>query len=127
MKKALLMFLATSLLFSTLAMASGSSGSSGVPSSGGSASVDPYKVTETLKCVVTEVKPDGTVMVRDSKKETAHVLSFSHNTKLSAQDKKAFGGRKTLEVADLKVGQQLKVVMRQVNGEVLRVRVLKSA
>ncbi len=124
MKKVLLMFAATSLLASTLALASGSSGSSGVPSGG--SSVDPYKVTETMKCVVTEIKPDGTVMVRDSKKETSHILSFSHSTKLSAQDKKAFGGRKELEIADLQVGQHLKVVQRQANGEVLRIRVLKK-
>ncbi|MEM7587931.1 MAG: hypothetical protein AAF560_31370, partial [Acidobacteriota bacterium] len=86
-----------------------------------------YKVTETLKCVITEIKPDGTVVVRDKKQETTHALAINKNTRFTAQSKKEFGGRKELKVADLKVGQELKVVKRQVNGEVLRVRVLKSS
>ena len=122
MKKAILIVLAASLLCSTLAMASGSSGSSGVPS----ASHDPYTVTEVMKCVITEIKPDGTVVVRDKKKETEHSLVFNFKTKFSAQDKAAFGGRKQLEAKDLKVGQQIKVTQRKVNGEVLRIKVLKS-
>lgn len=124
MKKAILIVLASSLVFSTMALASGSSGGSGVPSGGGS--VDPYKVTEMMKCVVTEIKPDGTIMVRDSKTEKVHPLALKYNTKLSAQDKKAFDGRKELKAADLAVGQVLKVTARQVNGEVLRVKILKS-
>ena len=125
MKKAIFLVLASSLVFSTLALASGSSGSSGVPSGG--TSVDPYKVTEMMKCVITEIKADGTVMVRDNKTEKVHPLALKYNTKLSAQDKKAFDGRKELQVSDLAVGQRLKVVTRQVNGEVLRVKVLKSS
>ena len=110
------------MFFPSFALASGSSGGPGVSAS----SVDPHLVTEMLKCVVTEIKPDGTVMVRDKKAETEHVLALDRDTKISAQDKKAFGGRKELERGDLEVGQRLKVVMRQTNGEVLRVKILKS-
>ena len=124
MKKTLLLAFASCLVFSTMALASGSSGGSGVPSGG--STVDPYKVTEMMKCTITEVKPSGTIMVKDSKTGEVHPLTINYKTKLTAQDKKAFDGRKELEASDLAVGQRLKVVTRQVNGEVLRVKVLKS-
>ena len=125
MKKTLLLALVLSLFLVPVVLGSGSSGPSGVPA--GASSVDPYKVTETMKCVVTKIEANGTVVVRDSKHETSHVLALSHNTTLSAQDKKAFGGRKALEVSDLEVGHLLKVVQRQVNGEVLKIKVLKAS
>lgn len=125
MKKTVFIVLASSLLLSTLAAASGSSGGGGGLPSGGT-SIDPYHVTEMMKCVVTEIRADGTVIVRDAKAETTHALAVNSKTKFSAQNKKAFDGRKQIEVSDLKVGHQLKVVKRQVNGEILRVKVLKS-
>ena len=124
MKKTIVLALASFLVFSTLALASGSSGGGGVPS-GGSA-VDPFQVTEMMKCTVTEIKSDGTIMVKDKKTGDVHPLAVNYKTKLSAQNKKAFGGRKELKASDLAVGHELKVVTRQVNGEVLRVKVLKS-
>ena len=123
MKKTILIVLASTLLVATATLASGSSG--GVPA--GASSVDPYQVTEMMKCIVTEIKADGTVMVRDRKASTAHALAVNAKTRFSARDKKAFGGRKALQVSDLKVGQELKVVKRQVNGEILRVKILKTA
>ena len=65
-------------------------------------------------------------MVKDKDTGKVHPLALNYKTKLSAQNKKAFGGRKELEASDLAVGQKLKVVTRQVNGEVLRVKILKS-
>ncbi len=124
MKKILLLALASFLVCSTLALASGSSGGSGRPPA--ASAVDPYQVTETMKCTVTEIKENGMIMVKDSKTGKVHPLAISHKTKLTAQDKKAFGGRKEIEAADLAVGHELKVVNRQVNGEVLKVKVLKS-
>ncbi len=128
MKKVNFIVLASILCFSSIGLASGSSGSSGIPSGGpsGGSSIDPYKVTVAMKCVVTEIKADGTVVVRDAKQSTTHVLTVNDQTKFSARDKKAFAGRKELRVSDLKVGHELKVVKRQVNGEVLRVKVLKA-
>ena len=124
MKKSILLALASLLVFSTVALASGSSGGGGIPSGG--SSVDPYNVTEMMKCTVTEIKSSGTIMVKDNKTGEVHSLAIDSKTKLSAQNKKAFDGRKQLEVSDLAVGQELKVVTRQVNGEVLKVKVLKS-
>lgn len=124
MKKTILLALASLLVFSTAALASGSSGGGGAPTAG--SSVDPYKVTEMMKCTITEIKSSGTIMVKDKKTGEVHPLAINYKTKLSAQNKKAFGGRKELETSDLAVGQELKVVTRQVNGEVLRVKVLKS-
>ncbi len=65
-------------------------------------------------------------MAKDRKTGEAHPRAVSYKTKLTAQNKKAFDGRKELKASDLAVGHELKVVMRQVNGEVLRVKVLKS-
>lgn len=124
MKKTIILALASFLVFSTMALASGSSGGGGVPSGG--SSIDPYNVTEMMKCTVTEIKSDGTILVKDKKTGEVHPLAVNYKTKLSAQNKKAFGGRKELKASDLAVGHQLKVVTRQVNGEVLRVKVLKS-
>ncbi|MEM7354790.1 MAG: hypothetical protein AAF657_28535 [Acidobacteriota bacterium] len=126
MKKTVLIALTSFLCLSTLALASGSSGGGGSIPSGGT-SVDPYNVTQMMKCVVTEIRPDGTVIVRDNKAETVHPLAVNSKTKFSAQSKKEFNGRKQIELSDLKVGHELKVVKRQVNGEVLRVKVLKKA
>ena len=90
MKKALFLVLASSLVFSTLALASGSSGGGGAPTGGGS-SVDPYQVTEMMKCIVTAIKPDGTILVKDKKSGEVHRLAVNYKTKLSAQNKKACG------------------------------------
>ncbi len=125
MKKTIILALASLLVFSTMALASGSSGGGGGAPAGGS-SVDPYKVTEMMKCTVTEIKSSGTIMVKDKKTGEVHPLAVNYKTQLSAQNKKAFGGRKELKASDLAVGHELKVVMRQVNGEVLRVKILKS-
>lgn len=125
MKKTIFVALASFLAISTLALASGSSGGGGATPSGGS-SVDPYNVTQMMKCTITEIKDGGTIMVKDSKTGEVHPLAINYKTKLSAQNKKAFGGRKELKAADLVVGHELKIVTRQVNGEVLRVKVLKS-
>ncbi len=124
MKKTIILALASFLVFSTMALASGSSGGGGAPSGG--SSVDPYNVTEMMKCTVTEIKSNGTIMVKDKKTGEVHPLAVNYKTKLSAQNKRAFDGRKELKASDLAVGQQLKVVARQVNGEVLRVKILKS-
>ncbi len=124
MKKAIFFVLALSLLLSTQVMASGSSGgSSGAPSA---SSQDPLTITETLKCVVTAVKGNGIIMVRDKEGEPEHAVVIRKDTKLTAQDKKAFG-RKKLDFADLKVGQKLKVSHRPATGQVMSVKVLKAS
>lgn len=125
MKKTILIMLGTTLLLSPMAIASGSSGSSG-GFSGGS-SVDPYNVTAMMKCVITEITPGGTILVRDTKSNETHRLALNSETKLSAQDKRAFDGRKRLDREDLRVGQEIKIVSRQANGEVLKVKVLKRS
>ena len=97
----------------------------GVPSGGGS--VDPYKVTEMMKCIITEIKADGTIMVRDSKTEEVHPLALKYDTKLTAQDKKAFDGRKKLGFADLRAGQTVKVTFYVADGAIRTITVLERA
>jgi len=123
MKKALLLVLALTFLLSTQALASGSSGA---PASA-SVPQDPLTVTETMKCIVTAVRQDGTVMVRDRKGEPEHPLRLTAKTRLSAQDKQAFDGRKKLDLADLAIGQSLRVTLRPATGEVTRIKVLKES
>ena len=123
MRKAILFVLASSFLFSFQALASGSSGapsSAGVPR-------DPLTVTETMKCVVTAIREDGTVMVRDKPGAPEHPLLLTAKTKVSAQDKQAFDGRKKLELADLEVGQMLRVTHRPATGETVKIKVLKQS
>ena len=125
MKKAIFLTLSLSLLLTTQVMASGSSGvPSGAPSG---SSVDPLTVTETMKCKVTGVQPDGTILVVDEGKTLEHKLKHNFKTKVVAQDKKAFGGRKKIEIADLKEGHMLKVTVKPATGEVVRIKVLKAS
>ena len=124
MKKAIFLVCVLSLLLATQVMASGSSGGY---SGGGSASSGSMTVTQTHKCIITYIRADGTVMVQDKPGAPEHPLRFSKKTKLSAQDKKQFDGRKKLDVADLKVGQELKVTHRPASGEVLKIKVLKAS
>ena len=122
MKKTITMALALSFLVSGLALASGPSS----PARDSFGELESLTVTETIRCVVTEVKADGTVLVRDSDGRPAHALPFTKKTRFVAQDKSEFDGRKKIAAADLKVGQQLKVTVRPATMEVMRVKVLKK-
>ena len=121
MKKTLLIGLASLLVASTVTLASGSSGSSGVPPAS-----DPYTTTATAECIVAGIKEDGTVLVRPKDCEEIFRLALTDKTHFSAANKKDFGGRKKIKVIDLKVGHHLKVVTKAASGEVLRVKVLKT-
>ena len=124
MKKTMLL---TLILFVSIAASALASGSS-APEAGNfpNAGQDPLLVTETVKCVVVKITDDGKIVVRDVGQEEAKWLAYSKKTKFQAQDKKAFGGRKKLQAADLAVGQELKVTLRPATGEVTKVRVLKK-
>ncbi len=123
MKKTTLLILALFLLTAAQAMASGSVG---VPR-GAEVATDPLTVTETMKCIVTAIREDGTVIVRDKGEEIEHPLRYDEKTKVTAKSKKEFDGRKQLEIADLKVGHELRVTHRPATGEVLKIKVLKSS
>lgn len=129
MKKRLLIALAPLLLFSSMStsvLASGSSGRGGGGPSFGGSSVDPFLVTETIKGVVTAIDRHGILTVRSRKTKKTLRFQVHEKTDLTAQDKGAFGGRKKLGPSDLAVGQQLKIVIREFNGKLLRIKVLKG-
>lgn len=120
MKKVTLIAIVLCLLGSGLAWGSGSSG---VP--GSSASAPPTPVTQTIKCEVVQVK-DGQVYVVADRDNRPFILPLDEDTKITAQDKKAFDGRKKLVVEDLQVGQALRVTTVPTTRQVVRVRVLKK-
>ena len=121
MKKATLTALTLLLLCSSHALASSSSSSGAATSS-----FEALDVTETVRVVVSEIRPDGQIIVRDLKKETAMLLPYDKKTRIYAQNKKEFDGRRKLAASDLKVGHQLKVTYRPGSGEIVKVKVLKS-
>lgn len=124
MKHVVVVTLALSLAFSTLAAASGSSG---LPSPAVPSNNDPLVVTETLKCEIVAIREDGTILVRDGKDQPVHPLPYGESTRVVAQSKKEFDGRKKLEREDLRVGHQLRVTYLPGTGEVVRIKVLKSS
>ena len=123
MKKFLLVLFAASFFGPGMAMASGSVG---LPQ-GAPAAVDPLTVTETMKCRITAIEADGTILVQDEGSEESHPLAYGQKTRITAQRKKDFDGRRKLELSDLAVGQNLKVTHRPATGEVLQVKVLKKS
>lgn len=123
MKKFLLVLFAASIFGPGLALASGSVN---LPQAG-PVETDPLTVTETMKCRITAIEADGTILVQDEGSEEAHPLAYSQKTRITAQRKKDFDGRRKLELSDLVVGQDLKVTHRPATGEVLQVKVLKKS
>lgn len=104
------------------------SGSSAPPTASvPQASVNPLLVTETMKCRVTEVAERGQVKIKDPKTSEESWIQVTEDTKLVAQDKKAFDGRRKLVHTDLEVGQLLRITHRPNTGEVVKVKVLRDA
>ena len=121
MKKLILATLVLTLLGPGLLLASGTSSParSSFPD-------DPLTVVEVVRCEILDVQSDGLVIVRDRDGGRIHPLEYHSETEVTAQDKKAFDGRKILEISDLAVGQRIKVSMRPSTGEVVAIRVLKE-
>lgn len=126
MKKTILTTLILSLVFSGVILASGSS-SGPSPARDSFSEQAALRVTHTVQCVVTEIRADGTILVRDSQERPAHALPYGKKTRFMAQSKKDFDGRKKLAATDLKVGQKIKVTLVPETMEVLRVKVLKAS
>lgn len=104
------------------------SGSSAPPTVGAvQPSANPLLVTETMKCRVTELADRGQVKIQDPKTQEESWIQVTEDTKLVAQDKKAFDGRRKLDTADLEVGQLLRITHRPHTGEVVKVKVLRDA
>ena len=84
----------------------------------------PTEVTRSVKLVVKEISGDGSVVFLDIEREESVALQLSEDVELSALKKKDFGGRKKLELADLKVGQIVKLRYRTSDGAVLSIKVI---
>lgn len=88
---------------------------------------DPLLVTQTMKCEVLEIAERGQVKIRDPKTQEVSWIQVTEDTKVLAQDKKAFDGRKKLERTDLAEGQMLRITHRPNTGEVVKIKVLRGA
>jgi hypothetical protein len=84
----------------------------------------PTDVTRSVKLVIKEINHDGSVVLLDIEREESVGLQLTDEVELSALKKKDFGGRKKLEIADLKVGQIVKVRYRTSDGQVLSIKVI---
>ncbi|MEM1176872.1 MAG: hypothetical protein AAGM22_00890 [Acidobacteriota bacterium] len=89
---------------------------------------DPLLVTKSMKCRVLEIRADqNAVKIQDPKTEEISWIQIGEQTRLRAQNRKAFDGRKKIDFADLQVGQLLRIQHRPNTGEVLRVKVLRES
>ena len=89
---------------------------------------DPSTITVDIKCTIAQVDAAGSRLVLvDHETETPHEVELDDTVKLRARKKKDFGGRKKLGLADLRVGQELKVTVLVADGSISKITVLKKA
>ena len=113
------MILAMALMFCSSALwASGSSYSAVTAAP----ATDPTQVTETIKCRVTAVEDIGRVKIQDSKTEEEAWILIDSTTRLIAQDKKAFEGRKKLNVEADKFSKSAREKISAAGGAVNEVK-----
>lgn len=117
----LVLFLAFTLLAPAVMWASGTSYPSAATTSN-----DPLLVTKSLKVRLVEVGPEQSFKIVDTDSEIETWIQVSEDTNLRAQDRKAFDGRRKLELSDLQVGQMLRINYRPATGEILRIKVLRE-
>lgn len=84
----------------------------------------PTEVTRSVKLVVKEINPNGSVVFLDTEREESVAVQITEKVDLTAKKKKDFGGRKKLELADLAVGQIVKLRYRTSDGEILSIQVI---
>ena len=84
----------------------------------------PTEVTRSVKLVVKEINPNGSVVFLDTEREESVAVQITEKVDLTAKKKKDFGGRKKLEFADLAVGQIVKLRYRTSDGEILSIQVI---
>lgn len=84
----------------------------------------PTDVTRSVKLIVKEIHPNGSVVFLDADREASVAVQITDKVDLTAKKKKDFGGRKKLEFADLAVGQIVKVRYRTSDGEILSIQII---
>ena len=127
MKRTTLTLSFVSLLLGFGAGAALASGSS-YPAAATAPAEDPMLVTESMKCRVVEIRAEENALkIQDPKTEKTSWITLDEDTRLLAQDKKAFDGRKKLEFADLENGQLLRIQHRPNTGQVLKIKVLRES
>ena len=112
------------LLPASALLASGSSGAA-IPA-GDSYGEKPFAVTKSMKCTVLEVREGGIVKVQDDASGKIELVQLNEKVPIKAQDKKAFDGRKKLQVADLQEGHRILVTKRTDANVIVRIKVLKN-
>ncbi|MEM1206656.1 MAG: hypothetical protein AAGN66_25700 [Acidobacteriota bacterium] len=90
------------------------------------APTDPALVTQTTKVRLTEIAEQGRLRVVDPKTEEVGWIQIGEDTEMRAQKKKDFDGRRKLELADLAVGQMLRITHMPETGQIVRIQVLKK-
>ncbi|MEO1086285.1 MAG: hypothetical protein AAFY88_18775 [Acidobacteriota bacterium] len=128
MKKTARLLLIASFLMTFAALPAWASGTSYPAASAPAVQQDPLLVTESLKGQVLEIRADqNAVKILDPKTEEISWIQIGDDTRLRAQNRKAFDGRKKIDFADLQVGQVLRIQHRPHTGEVLRIKVLRKS
>ena len=115
------------LLVSTLWVPAVWASGTSYPSAATAPTEDPMLVTKTLKCLLLEVNDQGALKIQNTKTEEVGWIRLGEDTELRAKNKKAFDGRKQLDVSDLKAGQWLRVTHRPHDGAILKIKVLKDS
>ncbi len=83
-------------------------------------------VTGHMKCVITEVRGDRIVQIRDDRSQESHLVRISEEAPIKARRKKDFDGRQSLEFADLRAGHRIKLTYRTSDGQIVGVRVIEE-
>lgn len=83
----------------------------------------PTAVTQSVDCVILEVRDERTLLVRDGQ-ERQHVVQIPEKAKIRARDKKDFDGQKKLQFEQLRPGHELELTFLTETGAIVRVKVL---
>lgn len=113
--------LAVALFAPLVALASGTS----YPAAA-TTGAEPLLVTKSMKCRLVEIGPEASFKIVDPDSELETWIRLSDEVDLRAQDRKAFDGRRKLDLSDLAVGQMLRINYRPETGEILKVKVLRQ-
>ena len=116
--------LATLLLLTFAALPVTASAPATVPT-GADANM-PTSITADFQLEISEVRDDSTVVFLDEN-QAQHVVQLDDTVKIRARKKRDFNGRKKLGLADLRVGQKVKVTVFVADGAIRSITVLERA
>ncbi len=116
--------LATLLLVTLAVLPAAASAPASIPE-GADANM-PTSITAEFRLEIAEVRDDSTVVFLDED-NMEHAVQLDDTVKIRARKKKDFDGRKRLGLADLRVGQKVKVTVFVADGAIRSITVLERA